>query len=105
MSVTADATKAVVVAASIGTVAPELNAVATVTAAPVARLVTPAFFIVVHDIKRTETVNKPITCGPVRQASLLQQLQPALQPRLRTSFASISFSICPCYLLTFPVRN
>jgi len=48
MSVTADATNAVVVAASIGTVAPELNAVATVTAAPVARLVTPAFFSVVH---------------------------------------------------------
>jgi len=47
-SVTAEATNAVVVAASIGTVAPELNAVATVTAAPVARLVTPAFFSVVH---------------------------------------------------------
>lgn len=47
-SVTAEVTKAVVVAASIGTVTPELNAVATVTAAPVARLVTPAFFIVVH---------------------------------------------------------
>jgi len=47
-SVTAEVTKAVVVAASIGTVAPELNAVATVTAAPVARLVTPAFFSVVH---------------------------------------------------------
>jgi hypothetical protein len=48
ISVTAEATNAVVVAASIGTVAPELNAVATVTAAPVARLVIPAFLSVVH---------------------------------------------------------
>ena len=51
-SVTAEVTKAVVVAASIGTVAPELNAVATVTAAPVARLVTPAFFSVVQDTRQ-----------------------------------------------------
>ena len=51
-SVTAEVTKAVVVAASIGTVAPELNAVATVTAAPVARLVTPAFFSVVQEARQ-----------------------------------------------------
>jgi uncharacterized membrane protein len=53
-SVTAEVTKAVVVAASIGTVAPVLNAVATVTAAPVARLVTPAFFIVVQDARQQD---------------------------------------------------
>jgi hypothetical protein len=52
LSVTAEATNAVVVAASIGTVAPELNAVATVTATPVARLVTPAFFSVVQEARK-----------------------------------------------------
>ena len=52
LSVTAEATNAVVVAASIGTVAPELNAVATVTATPVARLVTPAFFSVVQEARQ-----------------------------------------------------
>jgi len=52
LSVTTEATNAVVVAASIGTVAPELNAVATVTAAPVARLVTPAFFSVVQEARQ-----------------------------------------------------
>ena len=54
LSVTTEATNAVVVAASIGTVTPELNAVATVTAAPVARLVTPAFFSVVHPTTRQQ---------------------------------------------------
>jgi len=51
-SVTTSATKAVVVPASIGAVAPELNTVAAVTAVPVAMAVTPAFFIVVHPTRQ-----------------------------------------------------
>ena len=51
-SVATSATKAVVVPTSIGAVAPELNTVAAVTPAPVAKAVTPAFFIVVHPTRQ-----------------------------------------------------
>ena len=51
-SVTTSATKAVAVPARIGAVAPELNTVAAVTAPPVAKAVTPAFFTVVHPTRQ-----------------------------------------------------
>ena len=60
-SVATSPTKAPVVAPSIGAAAPPLNTVAAVAPPAAAIAVTPAFFIVVHDIKRTETVNKNIT--------------------------------------------
>ena len=47
-SVATSPTNAPVMPPSIGAVAPELNAVATVAPAPVAREVIPAFFSVVH---------------------------------------------------------
>ena len=51
-SVTTSATKAVVVAPSIGAATPELNTVPASAPPPAAIAVTPAFFIVVHPIRR-----------------------------------------------------
>ena len=107
-SVTAEVTKAPVVAPAIGAIAPELNTLPTMAPPPAPRLVTPAFFSVVHDIKRTKTVNKNVTCRPTRQllgmptslsTSRLTLLQLARQLRTRTSFDLISLSMRPCYLL------
>ena len=113
-SVTTSVTKAPVVAPSIGAAAPELNTLPTMAPPPAPRLVTPAFFSVVHDIKRTKTVNKNVTCRPIRQllgmptslsTSRPTLLQPARLLRTRTSFSWVSLSICPCCLLYMTVYS